>query len=29
LSAPPYAKRNFVDHALTDQTSVIRFIEDR
>lgn len=24
----PYAKRNYVDHALTDQTSIIRFIED-
>jgi phospholipase C len=23
-----YAKQNFVDHSLTDQTSVIRFIED-
>jgi phospholipase C len=23
-----YAKRNFVDHALTDQSSVLRFIED-
>jgi len=24
----PYAKQNFVDHTLTDQTSVIRFVED-
>jgi phospholipase C len=24
----PYAKQNFVDHTLTDQTSVLRFIED-
>jgi phospholipase C len=24
----PYAKSNFVDHTLTDQTSVMRFIED-
>ncbi len=24
----PYAKRNFVDHTLTDQSSVLRFIED-
>ncbi len=24
----PYAKPNFVDHTLTDQTSVLRFIED-
>jgi phospholipase C len=24
----PYAKANFVDHTLTDQTSVLRFIED-
>ena len=24
----PYAKVNFVDHTLTDQTSVMRFIED-
>ena len=24
----PYARRNFVDHALTDQSSIIRFIED-
>jgi phospholipase C len=24
----PWAKRNFVDHTLTDQTSVLRFVED-
>ena len=24
----PYAKRNYVDHTLTDQTSILRFIED-
>jgi phospholipase C len=24
----PYAKQSFVDHTLTDQTSVLRFIED-
>jgi phospholipase C len=23
-----YAKRNFVDHSITDQSSVIRFVED-
>ena len=28
LAISPYAKRNFVDHTLTDQSSVIRFIED-
>jgi len=28
LAVSPYARRNFVDHTLTDQTSVIRFIED-
>jgi phospholipase C len=28
LAISPYAKSNFVDHALTDQSSVIRFIED-
>ncbi|MGO4870072.1 MAG: phospholipase C [Roseiarcus sp.] len=28
LVISPYAKTNFVDHALTDQTSVIRFVED-
>ena len=24
----PWAKQNFVDHTATDQTSIIRFIED-
>jgi phospholipase C len=24
----PFAKRNFVDHTLTDQSSITRFIED-
>ena len=24
----PWAKQNYVDHTLTDQTSIIRFIED-
>lgn len=24
----PFAKRNFVDHTVTDQTSILRFIED-
>jgi phospholipase C len=24
----PFAKRNYVDHTLTDQTSVLRFVED-
>jgi phospholipase C len=24
----PYAKRNHIDHTLTDQTSVLKFIED-
>jgi phospholipase C len=28
LILSPWAKRNFVDHTLTDQTSIIRFIED-
>jgi phospholipase C len=28
LVVSPVARRNFVDHSLTDQTSVIRFIED-
>lgn len=28
LVVGPYAKHNFVDHTLTDQTSVLRFIED-
>jgi phospholipase C len=28
LVISPYAKSNYVDHALTDQTSILRFIED-
>jgi len=24
----PYAKTNYIDHTLTDQTSVLKFIED-
>jgi phospholipase C len=28
LVISPYAKRNYVDHTITDQSSVIRFIED-
>ncbi len=28
LVISPYAKQNFVDHTLTDQTSILRFIED-
>jgi phospholipase C len=28
LVLSPYAKKNYVDHTLTDQTSVLRFIED-
>jgi phospholipase C len=28
LVISPWAKQNFVDHTVTDQTSVIRFIED-
>ena len=28
LVVSPYAKKNFVDHTLTDQSSVVRFIED-
>lgn len=28
LVISPYAKTNYVDHTLTDQTSIIRFIED-
>ncbi len=28
LVVSPYARRNFVDHTLTDQTSILRFIED-
>jgi phospholipase C len=28
LVISPYAKENYVDHSLTDQTSILRFIED-
>jgi phospholipase C len=28
LVISPYAKTNFVDHAITDQSSTLRFIED-
>jgi phospholipase C len=28
LAISPYARTNFVDHTLTDQTSILRFIED-
>ncbi len=28
LVLSPYAKRNFVDHTFTDQSSILRFIED-
>lgn len=28
LIVSPYAKRNYVGHTLTDQTSILRFIED-
>lgn len=28
LIISPYAKQNFVDHAVTDQSSILRFIED-
>ena len=28
LVISPYARRNFVDHTVTDQTSIIRFVED-
>jgi phospholipase C len=24
----PFAKQNYVDHTVTDQTSILRFIED-
>ena len=24
----PYAKKNFVDHTVTDQSSILRFVED-
>jgi phospholipase C len=28
LIVSPYAKANFVDHTLTDQSSILRFVED-
>jgi phospholipase C len=28
LAISPWSKANFVDHTITDQTSIIRFIED-
>jgi phospholipase C len=28
LIISPYSKVNFVDHTITDQTSILRFIED-
>jgi phospholipase C len=28
LIISPYAKQNYVDHSVTDQTSIIRFVED-
>jgi phospholipase C len=28
LVISPYAKQNFVDHTVTDQSSILRFIED-
>jgi hypothetical protein len=28
LVVSPFAKKNFVDHTLTDQTSILRFVED-
>jgi phospholipase C len=28
LVISPYARRNFVDHSVTDQSSILRFIED-
>jgi phospholipase C len=28
LVVSPWSKPNFVDHTLTDQTSIIRFVED-
>jgi phospholipase C len=28
LVISPFAKRNYVDHRVTDQSSVIRFVED-
>jgi phospholipase C len=28
LAISPYAKRNFIDHTTTDQSSILRFVED-
>jgi phospholipase C len=28
LVVSPWAKRNFVDHSITDQSSILRFVED-
>jgi len=28
LVISPFAKKNYVDHAVTDQSSILRFIED-
>ncbi len=28
LIISPYSKQNYVDHSITDQTSILRFIED-
>ena len=28
LVISPYARQNYVDHSLTDQSSILRFIED-
>lgn len=28
LVISPYAKVNFVDHTITDQSSILRFVED-
>jgi phospholipase C len=28
LVVSPWARQNFVDHSVTDQTSIIRFVED-
>jgi phospholipase C len=29
LVISPYARSNFVDHSITDQTSILRFVEDK
>ena len=28
LVISPFAKKNFIDHTLTDQSSILRFVED-